>query len=165
MDCSRFWNTIQICQYGCSNNQCISPTCNYNRTCEGQENCMNCDDCRCGLGTNCCGPNSPFAGSCKDNCGAHGLCDFDEECGANETCDCPDCYGQKDSCGDSLFCDPITETCSLCGNRVCDAGESCLDCRDCYCSINQQCCSDGTCRKTCTTPPICDNDNMCERGE
>ena len=55
--------------------------------------------------------------------------------------------------------------CESCGNERCDQEETCLNCRDCYCSINQVCCSDGICRDICGVYPPCNHNGMCEQGE
>jgi hypothetical protein len=46
-----------------------------------------------------------------------------------------------------------------CGNGICEVGETCSNCpNDCGCSINQTCCSDGTCKNSCNAPTCTDSD-------
>ena len=55
--------------------------------------------------------------------------------------------------------------CESCGNKLCDIGENCTSCQDCYCLLDQLCCKDGTCRAICDDYLPCNNNTVCEQGE
>jgi hypothetical protein len=163
----------------------VSETCDYNRKCEGSENCLTCqNDCGCSINQTC-----SFDGTCKNiptppPCNKNGLCE------PGEGCTCSDCIGKKDSCGEGdLIClittDPSTNnTCQCpsdkpywctnhcdissnctCGNGIPDQGENCKNCpNDVGCLNGTRCCQDGTCGKDCSGSG-CDSNVICDRNE
>jgi hypothetical protein len=143
-------------------------TCQPNFTCDssGICGCVDFQDCsgKCGTQTDRCGNRyecEPCSCCGSRNCGPDpcnpakscGTCQANFTCDSSGICGCvdfPDCSGgkcgtQTDRCGNRYECEPCGP---VCGDSVCEAGESCSSCQwDC-----------GSCG------PVCGN-FLCEAGE
>lgn len=132
----------------------------------GQKKCP--DGSTCVVHSDCTDTCKAFNGDgCSNQCTIEttagcgdGIVNGNEVCDKNGNVGCP----QNQTCNST--CSACTGGGGTCGNGQINAGETCLSCpADVQCGGGTQCCSDGTCRTSCSAPPACDNDGVCDAGE
>jgi hypothetical protein len=160
-------NNDGCCPAGCtsSDDDDCSASCG-NGVCESSENCLRCrQDCGCMGGQLCC------SGLCVEP-----RCSSDYDCGDGKSCtvdwclnpgscvaECDNreiavCMHNDGCCASGCSSATDSDCSSSCGNRLCEAGESCTSCeQDCGCGSGL--CCGGMC-----VEPLCVADYECDDG-